>query len=48
MIIFLIGFVVAIFLANSWYYKYRVPKKTQDYELFNRWIDTKLTRRYKP
>lgn len=47
MIIALIGFIVLVLLANSFYYKYRHLKKTVDMELFNRYIDAKLERRFK-
>lgn len=46
MIIAFIGFVVLILLGNSLFYKYRVPKQTEDFEVFNNWIDKKLTKRY--
>jgi len=47
MIIFLIGIIVLIFLINSWFYKYRFPKETNDMEMFQQWIDKKLAKRYK-
>jgi hypothetical protein len=46
MLLAFIGFIVLILLGNSLYYKYRIPKETNDMELFNHWIDQKLTKRY--
>lgn len=46
MIIFFIGFITLTFLLNSWYYNYRMPKKTDDMRAFNNWIDLKLRKRY--
>lgn len=47
MTIFFIGIIVLGTIFNCAFYEYRVQKQTQDFDMFQKWINFKLTKKYK-